>query len=237
MLTLTAAIIASTLITPTDPPLAPPPCTVTSSTVHGVNATFTVSPADCVTPTAPISFSAYNMPGGFVLPFAEQVAVDHATAAGVQYGPGDHLLTLAGPLPCNWQTDLYWSPDGLNQPSAPHSHPINGMNVGWDYSEGNECELPPVDPPVEPPVEPPVSDDVTVPPELAKTGMNAEALLPFALGALGLALLGIGFSVIGLVSRRREAVTPRYRRTSDAFEAVEFLPAVDSAPFPNLLRK
>ena len=38
----------------------------------------------------------------------------------------------------NWQSDLYW---GTNQATAPHSHPINGMNVGWDFSEGNDCAV------------------------------------------------------------------------------------------------
>lgn len=127
------------------PPINLPsvPCYVTASTVIGPVSTFTVGPAGCDVPTPAISFSGYNLPGGFIKPFFAQVATEHATEAGVQYLAGNHVLTLTRPLPCNWQTDLYWSPDGQNQPSAPHSHPLNGMNVGWDYSEGNDCTPPP----------------------------------------------------------------------------------------------
>ena len=129
-------------------------CRVTASTVIGGTAIFTVAPADCNVPTAPISFSSYELENKLVHPFDKQVAFDHATDAGVAYGAGDYTLAVALP-DCNWQSDLYWSPNGENQVSAPHSHPVNGMNVGWDYTEGNDCTV--VVPPVEPPVvEPPV---------------------------------------------------------------------------------
>ena len=212
MSTLAATLIAAALITqpaPQPEPPAPTPCTVTSSVVFDTMATFTVGPAGCVTPTAPISFSAYNMPGGYVQPFAEQVATDHATPTGVAYTDGAYILTLTGLMPCNWQTDLYWSPDGLNQEGAPHSHPINGMNVGWDYSEGNVCELPTVDPPVvEPPtVAPPVDTPVTLTaqpaPELAMTGTNTGAMI--VLGLIGgvFGIVGILVSVLSLMLNRR----------------------------------
>ena len=143
-----------------DPDPAPDPavvdiqCRVTASTVIGGTATLTVAPADCNIPTAPISFSSYELENKLVLPYDKQVAFDHATDAGVAYGAGDYTLTVELP-DCNWQSDLYWSPNGENQVSAPHSHPVNGMNVGWDFTEGNDCTV--VVPPVEPPVvEPPV---------------------------------------------------------------------------------
>jgi len=166
-----------------DPDPAPDPavvdiqCRVTASTVIGGTATFTVAPADCNVPTAPISFSSYELENKLVHPFNKQVAFDHATDAGVAYGAGDYTLTVALP-DCNWQSDLYWSPNGENQVSAPHSHPVNGMNVGWDYTEGNDCTV------VVPPVEPPVVEPPVVTPPVVEPTAPVAAFVPQQLPTL-----------------------------------------------------
>lgn len=129
------------------------PCAVVASTVHGGTATFTVGPAGCTQATAPLSFSTYALPGGRMLPFADQVLFAHAAENGTTYLAGSYTLTAELPA-CSWQADLYLGP---SQDFAPHVHPINGMNQGWDYAEDQSCVSPPpvVPTPVEPtPVEP-----------------------------------------------------------------------------------
>ena len=114
---------------------SPRPCRAVASTVVGGVATFTVGPRGCEGQTPPLSFSTSTLKDGMVHPFTSQVAFAHSADNGASYGPGSY--TLVAPLPeCNWQADLYI---GASQPSAPHVHPISGMNVGWDYREGNVC--------------------------------------------------------------------------------------------------
>jgi LPXTG-motif cell wall-anchored protein len=110
-------------------------CHVVASTVFGGVATFTVGPRGCEGQTPPLSFSTYTLKDGLVLPFTSQVAFAHAAGNGASYGAGSYTLVAALPE-CNWQSDLYL---GASQPSAPHIHPIAGMNVGWDFREGNVC--------------------------------------------------------------------------------------------------
>ena len=110
-------------------------CHVVASTVFGGVATFTVGPRRCEGQTPPLSFSTYTLKDGLVLPFTSQVAFAHAAGNGASYGAGSYTLVAALPE-CNWQSDLYL---GASQPSAPHIHPIAGMNVGWDFREGNVC--------------------------------------------------------------------------------------------------
>ena len=111
------------------------PCHVVASRVAGAVATFTVGPNGCQGSAGPLSFSTYTLKDGRVLPFASQAAYSHSADNGIRYGAGTYSVTA--PLPeCNWQSDLYL---GSSQLSAPHVHPINGMNVGWDYREGNIC--------------------------------------------------------------------------------------------------
>jgi len=110
-------------------------CHVVASTVFGGFATFTVGPRGCEGQTPPLSFSTYTLKDGLVLPFTSQVAFAHAADNGASYGAGSYTLVAALPE-CNWQSDLYL---GASQPSAPHIHPIAGMNVGWDFREGNVC--------------------------------------------------------------------------------------------------
>ncbi|HEX5333233.1 MAG TPA: hypothetical protein VFW79_11375, partial [Cellulomonas sp.] len=106
-----------------------------ASTVFGGVATFTVGPRGCEGRTPPLSFSTYTLKNGLVQPFTSQVAFAHASGNGATYGAGSHTLRAALPE-CNWQSDLYI---GQSQLSAPHVHPISGMNVGWDFREGNVC--------------------------------------------------------------------------------------------------
>src|SRR5450830_231777 len=110
-------------------------CRVVASAVVGGVATFTVGPRGCEGQTPPLSFSTYTLKDGLVHPFTSQVAFAHAAGNGASYGAGSYTLVAALPE-CNWQSDLY---RGASQPSAPHIHPIAGMNVGWDFREGNVC--------------------------------------------------------------------------------------------------
>lgn len=110
-------------------------CYVVTSTVVGGVATFTVGPRGCEGQIPPLSFSTYTLKDGLVHPFTAQVAFAHASGNGASYGAGSYTLVAALPE-CNWQSDLYL---GASQPSAPHIHPIAGMNVGWDFREGNVC--------------------------------------------------------------------------------------------------
>jgi len=116
------------------PPMAAS-CQVVASSVVGGTATFTVGPFGCDGRTPPLSFSTYTLKNGLIEPFTSQVAFAHAAGNGATYGAGSY--TLEAPLPdCNWQADLYIGP---SQPSAPHIHPLNGMNVGWDFKERQVC--------------------------------------------------------------------------------------------------
>ncbi len=110
-------------------------CQVVVSTVAGGVATFTVGPRGCEGRTPPLSFSTYTLKDGLVQPFVSQVAFAHAAGNGTSYGVGSYTLEAELPT-CNWQSDLYV---GQSQLSAPHIHPISGMNVGWDFREGNIC--------------------------------------------------------------------------------------------------
>src|SRR5450830_1218927 len=110
-------------------------CRVVASAVVGGVATFTVGPRGCEGQTPPLSFSTYTLKDGLIHPFTSQVAFAHAAGNGASYGAGSYTLVAALPE-CNWQSDLYI---GASQPSAPHIHPITGMNVGWDFREGNVC--------------------------------------------------------------------------------------------------
>lgn len=114
------------------------PCSVVASTVVRGTATFTVGPQGCTGEVGPISFSTYSLPGGHVLPYADQVLFAHAAGNGASYGAGTYTLTAALPE-CSWQADLYW---GVDQGYAPHKHPLAGFNVGWDFAEGGGCAMP-----------------------------------------------------------------------------------------------
>ncbi|CAN5411004.1 hypothetical protein BH11ACT1_BH11ACT1_09220 [soil metagenome] len=110
-------------------------CQVVASTVFGGVATFKVGPRGCEGRTPRLSFSTYTLKNGLVQPFTSQVAFAHASGNGATYGAGSYTLKAALPE-CNWQSDLYI---GQSQLSAPHLHPIGGMNVGWDFRQGNFC--------------------------------------------------------------------------------------------------
>ena len=111
------------------------PCHVISSRVVGGVAKFVVGPNSCQGSTGSLSFSTYSLKDGKVLPFASQVVYDHSAGNGKAYGAGTYELTARLPE-CSWQSDLYL---GESQPSAPHVHATEGLNVGWDFREGNRC--------------------------------------------------------------------------------------------------
>lgn len=130
---------------PTDeePVVDPVDCTMTASTVTssvGVGtASFTISGLENCLPI-PVNFSTYDLPGGEVLPYDEQVLIEHAPRDGAGegnlYGPGSY--TLMADLTCNWQADLY---KGAPKDTAPHDglFYLDGFGIGWSYSENNDC--------------------------------------------------------------------------------------------------
>jgi len=131
------------------------------------------------------------------------------------------------------------TPQTITPPAGPFS--LAGVLVKAEHVSLELADCVTVDPPADPmPVvipDPPTVVPVDVP-ELAKTGLSNAAVIPLAVIASGLALLGILLSVVaGLVKRRRDAVTPRYRRTPHAAVGEPSSPEVNGSPFPNLLRK
>lgn len=100
----------------TDSPVA---CTIVDSDVESGTATFTVGPAGCSPEIGPISFSTYDLPGGQILPYSDQVLIDHADANGASYGAGSYTLTASLGQALNWQADLYFG-DSDNQPPHPN---------------------------------------------------------------------------------------------------------------------
>lgn len=112
------------------------PCVMEASAVTRGVAVFTIGPADCNVPLGPVSLSSYNLPGGFAKPWAEQQLHAHAPNNGGYYGAGTHTLWVSLEGLCNWQSDLY---RGTGQDFAPHIHYLEGVRVGWDVSEGNDC--------------------------------------------------------------------------------------------------
>ncbi|HEX7804941.1 MAG TPA: hypothetical protein VF413_02145 [Cellulomonas sp.] len=148
-----------------------------ASTVLGGVATFTVGPRGCEGRTPPLSFSTYTLKNGLVQPFTSQVAFAHASTNGLTYGAGRYTLKAALPE-CNWQSDLYI---GQSQLSAPHIHPIGGMNVGWDFREGNVCAPAPIPSPTGTPTvtpSPTVTPTVTPSPTVAPSPTGTPTVTP-----------------------------------------------------------
>ena len=94
-------------------------CEITTADVDGGTATFTVGPDGCTTQVGPISFSTYELPGGEVLPYEDQVLIAHAAGNGSFYGAGSYTLTASLGDAINWQSDLYFG-ESDNQPPHPH---------------------------------------------------------------------------------------------------------------------
>ncbi|HEX9679038.1 MAG TPA: hypothetical protein VGA08_00235 [Candidatus Saccharimonadales bacterium] len=111
--------------------------------VEGGTATFTIWNDAC---DEVVSFSSYDLPGGFKLPYEDQVLFDNLTRT---VSAGQHYVWEINLPDCNWQTDLYW---GEAQDHAPHPTLLKtlegktfdgGVNRSFDLNEGNECEQPP----------------------------------------------------------------------------------------------
>ena len=60
---------------------------------------------------------------------------------------------------------------------------------------------------------------------------------PLVMAAVAFAILALTLAYIAAWGFARSVPAPRYRRTPQASAGVESPPEVDSAPFPNLLRK
>lgn len=118
-------------------PTTPVACVMEWSQVSGGLAVFSVGPETCNIELGPVSFSSYFLPSGHAKPWMAQQLHAHSPQNGGYYGPGTYQLSASTAALCNWQTDLY---RGSGQSYAPHIHYLEGLNVGWDLSEGNVCD-------------------------------------------------------------------------------------------------
>lgn len=78
------------------------------------------------------------------------------------------------------------------------------------------------------------------PPALPLDGADTVGvwfMTPLIVAAVAFSLATLALAFFAALSFRRSAPTPRYRRATHAANGVESLPQIDSAPFPNLLRK
>ena len=123
------------------PVSAAQPCTFEASRVIENYAEFVIGPPGCEGEVGPISFSSYNLPGGQLQPYSEQVLIDHAEGSGEMYGEGLHTMGVSLGTACNWQTDLY---RGAPKDNAPHDGLffIGGGGVAWDFRTLNDCTAP-----------------------------------------------------------------------------------------------
>jgi hypothetical protein len=113
-----------------EPPEATP-CVLTSAWVDRGTASFTVGPVDCDGPVGPLSFSAFELPGGMRVPYDAQELIAHHPDNGSTYPAGSYSLTLEIGDPCNWQTDLYRGGSAV---------PFFGDKlVVADYVENRDC--------------------------------------------------------------------------------------------------
>ena len=81
-----------------------------------------------------VSFSSYELPGGYIRPFDEQILHDNVTGT---YGPGRHTINVTLP-DCSHQTDLYVG-DVIPQLDARYGHPSTKL-VAYDYTQGTPCD-------------------------------------------------------------------------------------------------
>jgi len=86
-----------------------------------------------------VSFSSYELPGGYIRPFDEQILHDNVTGT---YGPGRHTINVTLP-DCSHQTDLYVG-DVIPQLDARYGHPSTKL-VAYDYTQGTPCDQGPPD--------------------------------------------------------------------------------------------
>ncbi len=115
-----------------EPPAEAAPCALQSASVDRGTATFTVGPEACEGEVGPFSFSAFELPGGWRVPFADQELIAHHGANGSTYGAGSYTVTLELGDVCNWQTDLYRGDSAV---------PVFGDKlIDADYLEGRVCD-------------------------------------------------------------------------------------------------
>ncbi|MEO5635162.1 MAG: hypothetical protein ABIR14_01050, partial [Candidatus Paceibacterota bacterium] len=103
-----------------------------TGTVTEGNATLTVPEGAC---PIEVSFSSYDLPGGSMLPYENQILKDNITST---YEPGTYVI---GPLElaCNWQTDLYTGPVQEHLlPGAGHDQ-TNSLFITYDFAENQIC--------------------------------------------------------------------------------------------------
>ena len=84
-----------------------------------------------------VSFSSYELPGGFMQPFDEQVLFDNVTATYL----GGTSSAISVDLPdCGWQVDLYIG-DVIATLDASFGHPASKL-IDWSANEGVACDEP-----------------------------------------------------------------------------------------------
>ena len=85
-----------------------------------------------------VSFSSYELPGGFMTPFEDQI---HHTSVTATYNGGTTTAISVGLPDCRWQVDLYIGP-AIQELQAGVGHP--GANlIDWAANEGEvPCDEP-----------------------------------------------------------------------------------------------
>jgi len=101
------------------------------STATSGTATLVVPEGFC---DVQVSFTSYNLPGGFMVPFEDQTVFDNITSS---YAPGTYNLEIDLPE-CNWQIDLYTGP--LQADLNPSYGHVGSTLIDWAANEGNNCD-------------------------------------------------------------------------------------------------
>ena len=99
--------------------------------IEGGLATIVVPSGAC---DVKISVSSYELPGGDIRPFEDQILFDNVTNT---YGPGKHKVSVDLPE-CNWQSDVYLG-DVVKKLTPNVGHPPERI-LAWDYDAKNVCD-------------------------------------------------------------------------------------------------
>ena len=108
---------------------------LTAGTPNASTVTIKSDACDPVT----LTLSSYELPGGYKLPFEDQVNVDNDTKT---INPGASASFSVALPQCNWQTDLYLGPPitQLGSGGHPANVQLNGPWQQWaELLEGQQC--------------------------------------------------------------------------------------------------
>lgn len=82
-----------------------------------------------------VSFSSYELPGGFMEPFQDQI---HHSSVTAVYNGGTTTGISVGLPDCRWQVDLYIGP-AIEELEAGVGHPSANL-IDWSFNEGELCD-------------------------------------------------------------------------------------------------